>query len=229
MKRSAPLAAAPGIAGQLREGLGRRGARGLAREGLELVRRAVWRRENHNWYEIQLARMPAMPPLPDDMRLVVATDADLAAVEQLGGNVASARRRAARGHQQMLLFDGDRPVFGCWVFHGAMPDPAAHRGTLVLPDDTVCIEDSVTNPDSRRRGVSTIAGGAVITHLRSEGIRTMLTRVAVSNVPAHKAVLKTGFREVARVTMQRIGPRKHVDVEILNDSSTGQALARRFR
>jgi RimJ/RimL family protein N-acetyltransferase len=211
-----------------REGLDRHGVKNFAREVAVKAAERVRLREEHVWYELRIGEFPPLPALEAPLRMVVASDEQLELVAQFGHSVAAARRRFADGHEQMLMFEGDRLVFGCCVFRGVAPAVAAPGNQLVLPPDTVCIEDSYTTREDRRRGLGVQAGMAMIERLRAQGVQSMITKVAADNVKAQKASLKAGFQEIARVRLERTGTRKRVDVEVLNDSSMGAEIARRL-
>lgn len=211
---------------RIREGLARHGAKEFARQSLLHTGRLVRLREEHVWLELRLAALPPLPALDDGLSLVVASDDQLDLVEQMGQSAASARRYVAAGNEQMMLFEGDRLVFGCCLFHGEAPVLAAPAKQLRLPEDTVCIENSYTHPDYRRRGLGRAAVLAVIARLRAQGVQSLITKVEADNAPARKGLLKVGFQEIARVRLERFGPRKRVEVEVLGDAPTGAQLAR---
>jgi GNAT superfamily N-acetyltransferase len=216
------------VLAQSREGLSQRGVAGMLGQAALRVRERVSLHEEHYWYELRLALLPDLPPLEPPLRFVVASGVELALFAELGQNVATARRRVEAGETPLLVLDGEQPAFGCWIISTEIPTPAAPKGKLTLPDGSVCLEDSVTHPQQRGRGLTVKALIAIVAYLREIGVQSMITKVPCENTAARKAALGNGFQEIARVQLDRIGPRRRVAVEVLNDAPTGAYLARRL-
>lgn len=206
--------------------LPRHGLKGFAREIMLHGRRLVRLQEEHVWYELLLRELPPIPPLEEHLRLVIADDDQLEHV--IGQNVAVARRRAAAGHDQMMLLDGDAVVSSACVFRSNAEVLAAPRNQLRLPAATVCCEDAYTTREDRRRGLGSIGLLAIIARLRKEGIERMLIKIASENRAARVAAVRIGFEPLARVRLDRIGFLKRVEVEVLNDSPAAAGLATAF-
>jgi GNAT superfamily N-acetyltransferase len=81
----------------------------------------------------------------------------------------------------------------------------------------VCLEDSVTAPLARGRGVAPAAWSAIADELAGEGVRRMITKVRVDNLPSRKAVEKVGFEGVALMHFKRIGPLRRTSVRRLEE------------
>ncbi len=122
------------------------------------------------------------------------------------------------------MVEGQTAAFSCWVFHGRAPVLAARGGWLALPPGVVCLEDSVTNPDYRGRGIAPAAWGGIAATLHARGLTSLITKVAVDNAPSRKACLKAGFVEVGTMRLTRVGPRYRVVVEDPS-GATGPLLA----
>jgi GNAT superfamily N-acetyltransferase len=210
----------PGVAPN-RSGVVGRGARYLTDHGvvattrvvLGAVRARVYVDEAHAWYSLDLAGFRAAAPLPDGMRLVRATDAHLASYVELGAaSAASTRARLDAGANLWLVTEGPRPAFACWTFAHATPVEAARGGSLRLPEHCVCLEDSVTAPAFRGRGIAPAAWSALAKHLREEAFTLMVTKVGLANAPSRRAVSKAGFAEFAIMRHRRLARRRRVEV-----------------
>jgi hypothetical protein len=206
--------------------LPRHGLKGFVRESGLHGRRLVRLQEEHVWYELRLREVRTIPPLDAHLRLVIADDDQLERV--IGQNVALARRRAAAGHDQMMLLDGDVVLSSACIFRGSADVLAAPGNQLPLPADTVCCEDAYTNREDHRRGRASLGLLAIVARLREEGIERMLVKVASDNRAARVAVVRIGFEPLARVRLDRIGLLKRVEVELISDTPAAAALATSF-
>ncbi|MEQ9336654.1 MAG: GNAT family N-acetyltransferase, partial [Miltoncostaeaceae bacterium] len=169
-----------------------------------------------NWYRLALAD-PERPrrPLPDGLSLRRASAEDLALLEQLPDDAAittftpglAADRRGA-GHELWLVTDGQRVAFACWIFRGTAEVAGAPGGGAPMPPGTVMLEDSITSPDFRGRGVAPAAWAAIADALAAEGPARMYTTVENVNIPSCTAVEKAGFRTVATMTVAGRPPRR---------------------
>jgi GNAT superfamily N-acetyltransferase len=169
--------------------------------------------EAHAWYSLDLGGVGDGAPLPEGLRLVRATDAELASYVELGeASEASTRERLDAGATLWLVTEGSRAAFACWTFARETPVAAARGGSLRLPDDCVCLEDSVTAPDFRGRGIAPAAWDAIAKQLREEAFTVMITKVGVENAPSRRAVTKAGFVEFAIMRHQRLARRRRVEV-----------------
>ena len=199
---------------------------GSARQARDLARDALYVRETHVWYELDLTGERPRRELPPEVVLkkAVAEEADL--VEQLGQNPDVARERLAAGNDCWLVLEEDgSPLFGCYIFRRETPVAAASGGQLRLPEGVVCLEDSVTSAAARGRGIAPGAWTGIADSLAAEGVRAMITKVGVENAPSRKAVQKSGFAEIAEMSLKRTGPRKQVALKAASASPTATALA----
>jgi RimJ/RimL family protein N-acetyltransferase len=172
--------------------------------------------ESHVWYELDPTSERPRRVLEDGLVLrrgEVADVAMLADLDTIHGEAA--RSRLEDGNDLWLVLDGDQPLFSCWIFRRRSPAVAAPQGELELARGMVCLEDSVTAPAARGRGVAPAAWSAIADDLADEGVRRMITKVEVDNVPSRKAVEKAGFEGVALMHFKRIGPLRRTSVQRL--------------
>jgi GNAT superfamily N-acetyltransferase len=206
--------------------LPRHGLKGFVRESVLHVRRRVRLQEEHVWYELRLTELPPIAPLEEPLRLVSVADEQFEQV--IGQNVALARRRAAAGHDQMMLLEGDSVLSSACIFRGSAEVLAAPRNQLRLPANAVCCEDAYTAREQRRRGRGSIGLLAIIARLREQGVERMLIKVASGNRAARVAAVRIGFEPLARVRLDRVGFLKRVEIEVLNDTPAAAQLAMSF-
>lgn len=135
-----------------------------------------------------LADMPLLAQLPADP-LVASLDEALVA------------DRLSAGASLWLVTEGERLAFACWNFYGEAPLRGAAGGVVRLPSDVVVLEDSISSPDFRGRGVAPRTWDAIAEANRAGGMRFMVTKVTVANEASRRAVEKAGFREVARLRL----------------------------
>jgi len=175
--------------------------------------------DEHLWFErdldLDLDLDPA-PPLPEGLVLVPGTAAHFAVLEELHSvGVNEAQRRLDRGAQWWLVFDGDQPLFSCWVFRDWAPVLAAPGGRLALPPNAVVLEDSITTPAARGRGIAPRTWNRLAADLAGGPVQRILTKVAVDNAPSRKAVGTAHFTEIAIMSFRRVGPWKRTTVRSL--------------
>jgi RimJ/RimL family protein N-acetyltransferase len=173
------------------------------------VRDRLYLRETYVWYELALAAVPERE-LPDGMELVRATEADLWLAEQTGKGSHSASDYLRQGHDLWVVREGDVAAFSCWTYRGWAPIAAVPHGRFELPPGVACLENSVTNPEFRGRGVAPGAWDGMAKVLREEGVEALVTKVRVENAPSRRACIKAGFDEVAEMTLSQTGPRSAV-------------------
>jgi GNAT superfamily N-acetyltransferase len=194
---------------RLRRPLRRHGVRGVARIAGSMLADRLYLQEEFVWYELELAA--ATPrELPAGMELVRVIEADIDLAEQTGKGHYSGVRLMRAGHDLWVVREGDRGAFSCWTYRGSAPVVGAPRGWLQLPEQTICLEDSVTMPDFRGKGVAPAAWAGICAALLEEGCTRMITKVHVENAPSRKACLKAGFEEVGEMRFSRVGPREKV-------------------
>jgi RimJ/RimL family protein N-acetyltransferase len=183
---------------------------GVGGTGRLLAAKAVeqaYLREEHVWYELDLGSERPRPALAPGLRLE--------------------KRPAAADAETWHVCEGDREAFSCWIYRVRTPVLAAPQGWLTLPAGTVCLEDSVTQPDFRGQGIAPAAWSAIADALAAEDVLRIVTKVAVDNAPSRKAVTKAGFVEVALQRLTRVARRKQVTVDVYG--GCGDELAARLR
>lgn len=213
-----------------------RGRRAVERHGLrgtlELAIRRAWARaarvERHVWYALDLASMGPAPAIPPGLVLRAGEESDAPLLDELESiSSTEAVRRLRAGNALWLVLEGSRPLFSCWIFDRTAPTIAAARGYVPLPADVACLEDSVTAPAARGRGIAPAAWLRIAESLRAVGRRQLITKVAVDNAPSRRAVEKAGFVAIALMRFRRIGTWKRTSVEVLDRASgwLAEALA----
>jgi RimJ/RimL family protein N-acetyltransferase len=191
----------------------------------EVVQRPVYNREEHVWYQLDLNADRPRREFVDGVRLLRAGDAEAHRVEDVGQFEDEAGRRLAAGNDLWLAVDDeDRTLFACWTFRSETPVLAAPDGRLALPPGTACLEDSVTSPLARGKGIAPAAWTAIADILATEGFESMITKVTTENLPSRKAVEKAGFREIAVMRMTSVVTRQHV--ALAASGGVADALAR---
>lgn len=214
---------------RLRRVVAREGLRGAAARAGELALARVVLHEQHVWYELDLVAARPRRPLAEGLELRrLPPGGDVSAYEAIQplGAKGVAAYRACDGTAWVVTED-ESPIFGCWTFPARAPVMAAPGGVLELPPATALLEDSVTTPAARGRGVAPATWTQVADTLRDEGATRMITKVEVENAPSRRAVEKAGFREVALMDFRRTGPRRQVRVSGAEDG-LGPALAARL-
>lgn len=201
------------------------GALGTLRYAARRVRDRLYWQETFIWYELRLdTGTLGDRPLPEGLELVRATERDLALAAETGKQRDHALEMLAQGHELWLVRDGDRGAFSCWIYRVRAPQIDAHGGWFDLPPGTVCLEDSVTNPDYRGKGVAPAAWSQIARSLAQEGLTALVTRVRDDNAPSRKACLKAGFEEIGEMDFQRIVRRRRQRMH-QGGGSVGQRLA----
>ncbi|NWF71419.1 MAG: GNAT family N-acetyltransferase [Nitrospirae bacterium] len=166
----------------------------------------LYQHECHVWYAAATSAIRAERPLSTGLELQRAgpEHLDMLSRSNLCGRSVSARYLAA-GADLWIVREAERAAFCCWIFRGRMPIVAARGGWKELPLNTVCLEASVTGADYRGRGIAPAAWSLIAQILEKEGLQTIITKVEVDNMPSRRAVLKTGFREVAVMDYLQVG------------------------
>jgi GNAT superfamily N-acetyltransferase len=200
--------------------LRRFGVGGAARKLTSLAGRSLSRlvhvRERHFWYALDLTAPLSQLVCPPGFDLLQATADDLALLEELPTIGAyEARERRAAGADLWLMREGAHTAFACWIFRDRTPVFAVRRGWLSLPPDTVCLEDSVTSPAYRGRGLAGAAWSEIAHILHGQHVAAMITKVAEDNTASRRAVEKAGFLPVAMMTLTRWGLRSRVELQPL--------------
>jgi RimJ/RimL family protein N-acetyltransferase len=190
----------------------RRGVLGVLKLACGRTRRLIYLHEEHIWHAVAVDAATVLG-LPADIELTRAsTPHQLEIASQTGKDVEVAREHIEEGHELWLAHDGEVDAFSCWVFHGTTPALAIRGGWLDLPARTVCLEDAVTAPDQRGRGIAPGAISAISRSLAAAGERTLVAKIEVANASSRRAFEKAGMTPTARSEMTRIGPFRHTVV-----------------
>lgn len=198
---------------RLRRALDRYGAVGTAKRSVELARETVvGYQQEYVWYTLPLRGDRPRRALEPSLRLVRASAADLPRLVWRIDD-ADARRRLADGATLWLVLEGEEAAFSCWTFRRRTPIRAAQGGWLELPDDTACLEESMTAPAFRGRSVAPGAWTLIADALADEAeLRRLVTTVEEENAASRRAVEKVGFVEIGRARTVKRGGRLTVQV-----------------
>jgi GNAT superfamily N-acetyltransferase len=195
-----------------------RGSRGALVWAWQVAWSRVVLIETYLWYELDPMSERPRRALQSGLILRRGHVGDLAMLAELKTvSPDEARIRLEGGNDLWLVLDGDQLLFSCWIFRWRAPVHAAAGGEIGLADAMVCLEDSVTTPAARGRGVAPAAGSAIADVLADEGQRRMITKVTVDNLPSRKAAEKIGFEPVAIMHFKRIGPLRRTSVRALDE------------
>src|SRR4051794_21556654 len=154
---------------RVRRALRRHGPLGLARRVARDMRPAPRRASVAVWYALDLAS-PDRPHPTVDPQVVVrrATADDLWLLEQLPVDPsvrtmseAWIDEQRAEGAQLWLAHEGDRAAFRCWVFARWFPLGEARGGGIRPPAEVVILEDSLSSPAFRGRGIAPAAWATI--------------------------------------------------------------------
>ena len=218
---------------RVREALTGEGIGGLPRRGAAWARRKAGNAFDQVWYAFELNRVQPRE-LAEGYELVLAGPREVELVASLvrdslaeqfaraqasdapsttpqamdapGFTDEETRRRLDEGAQLWTVVKGDEAAFACWIFPSVTPVLQARGGTYSLPAATACLEDSVTSPNHRGKGIAPAAWTKIAQRLAAEGFEVLITKVNVENVPSRRAVEKAGFRGVNVMRYKRRGP-----------------------
>jgi len=175
------------------------------------ARKRLYMRETHLWYQLALARERPRRPLAPGLELVEGGPETVHLLAELPAlRVSKAQQRLADGARLWFVLDDGRAVFACWIFGRAAPTIAARGGSLNLPAGVCCLEDSLTSPLYRGRGVAPAAWSDLLDRLSSEGVEDVITKVGAENVPSCRAVAKSGFQHFATMSLVRVAGHRSV-------------------
>lgn len=194
---------------QLVRSVHRDGLVGAGRRVLGEARSIAYLHEEHVWYSLELAPERPRRSLPDELR-ITRERADVEPPPLAGDE---AHERLSNGAEIWVVRDEDQVAFVCWIFRERAPVFATPTGWLEIPSGAVVLEDSVTSPSFRGRGIAPAAWSAIADSLTVEGLERMLTKVEVENTSSRRAVEKASFAEVAIMRLTRVGFRKRVEIE----------------
>ena len=203
------------------------GPRATARAIAQRVRKLAYLREEHVWYGCDLTRSTAGAELREGLRLVRADASQVDSVVAVGQDVEEARERFDTGTDLWLVLDEDEPVFLCFIFRDATPVMAASEGKLALPPGAACLEDAVTAPGARGKGIATAAWILVGEELKRAGYTTLVAKIETANTASKRVAEKAGFHPVAVMQHERTGVRRRTAVRALG-GGLGDELAARL-
>lgn len=188
--------------------------RAMAASG-RMARRLPYLHERHVWYRLDLERGWPQRELPPGFEIVRGGAGELPFLKQLETvGYIEGLRRIESGADFWLIRNGGNAAFSCWIFRRRAPVLAAPGGWLDLPEGIVCLEDTVTAPHYRGRGLAPAAYSWVTDSLAQEGVKAIVTKIEEINIPARRAVEKAGLRPVATMNLLRIGWTRHVEMEM---------------
>ena len=199
----------PGAAYRLKRYVTKYGLKAAVTRAIGAARDRVVMDETHIWYEMPTGKELPTLVLEPGLTLIKADDTMLPLIEKLPTiSLAEARQRRAAGADLWLVLDeaDGKPVYGGWIFGPSMPVASAKGGVLRLPPGTVTVEDSVTAPAKRGRGIMPAAVRRLWETHVGEGASTLLTKIREDNVPSRKAAAKIGFQEIGSMRFRQIGP-----------------------
>jgi len=191
----------------------RHGAAATAQRIMEQALRLVHVHERHVWYVLPLGAEYPHRSMPAGLELLQGISGDIPLLEQLDTvPEQTARTRLSAGTELWLAREGPRAAFACWIFHGQAPVLAARKGWLELPAGMAVLEDSVTHPEFRGRGVAPAVWAAVADSLSATGVTHLVTKVDETNKPSQRAVEKAGFEVIATVDFLRVTAARRIRV-----------------
>ncbi len=217
-------------AGRIRRALRRHGVGGSLRLAWALLARLAYLEESHVWFLLDLRGDRPRVGLPSELEVVRATEDELPLLAELPTvGPREARRRLAAAADLWLIRDADRPVFACWTFSDRTPALAAPAGWLALPPGMVGLEDSITSPAYRGRGIAPAAYSAIADALALDGVAAILTKIEPANSAVRRALEKAGFRAFAAMRLRRIVMRPRVEIRLDGPSEAAFLVARLAR
>ena len=191
------------------------------------LRKLAYLREEHVWYERDLGMAGPGLELQRGLQLVKARLDEVELLSAFGQNVAQARKRLVAGNDIWLVFEDEEPVFLCFTFRTATPVIAAAGGKLELPPGSVCLEDAVTAPGARGRGIASAAWSTIAEELGKAGFSTLVAKVEAGNAASRRVAEKAGFSPIAVMQHERTVVSRRTEVKPLG-GRLGHELAARL-
>ena len=175
-----------------------------------IVTNLVYASETQIWFEADLTK---------ERGEVTSVDVEEAGDELLPAALAVQdtntevldERRAGRARAWVGKVEG-AVGFVCWTFAERTPVLAARGGWLAMPPGVECLEDSLTAPEFRGRGLAPKVWAVVEDRRADDGVNSLITKVEVENVASCRAVARAGFRHVATMRFTRFGPFSRVRI-----------------
>jgi GNAT superfamily N-acetyltransferase len=189
--------------------------RGVTRTLGVAIRRAqnnLYLDETHVWYELALGNSRPHKTLQPGLNLLRSGADNLPLLDELPTVSAyEARQRMEAGRDLWLVLDDRQPIFACWIFHDSVPMLAARKGQVALPPETVYLEDSITSPSYRGRGiVAPAAWSQIADRLEKAGVKSIITKVEADNKVMRWALAKSAFDDIAIMRFRKAGLRRYV-------------------
>lgn len=211
------------------DALHRRGMMTSLRHAFENARhqasRIPYLRERHVWYRLDLPYTASPPPLPEGIYLQQAGRDELPLLKQLETvGRFEAECRISAGADLWIVRDGAVAASSFWIFWDQSPVLAAAHGWMSLPEGTVCLEDTITAPVYRGRGLAPAAWAQVAVQLSEQGVSSIITKIEEQNAPSRRAVEKIGFQAVAVMDLERVWMMRHVEVDPRADDQAARYL-----
>jgi RimJ/RimL family protein N-acetyltransferase len=185
------------------------------------------------WYALDLGGERPRRALGDGLVLRQGGEDDMWLLDQLPADQEVrtmtpwfVSEHLARGGDLWLVQEGGRAAFRCWVHRERLPMAEARGRGVDLPDDVVVLEDSISSPLFRGRGIAPAAWAGLADRYAAEGRRWMYTKVNEDNGPSRRAVEKAGFRDVARMQVVRRDVRTRIRVVTGDGAPEHRWLAR---
>jgi hypothetical protein len=199
---------------KLERHLRNRGVRGTLSVAIHRAQNNLYLDETHVWYELALGNSRPQKTLRPELKLIRSDANNLLLLEELPTiGVDEARWRVEGGCDLWLVLDDRQPIFACWTFHDSVPLLAAQKRQLALPPGTVCLEDSITSPSYRGRGMLAPAvWSEVADRLEKADVKSIITKVEADNKVMRWALAKAGFRDIAIMRFRKAGPRRYVAI-----------------
>jgi RimJ/RimL family protein N-acetyltransferase len=202
------------LVSRMRYEIHRHGVKATAGKAAQGVRKKVYIDQTFVWYELPLGAERPRVSLPPEFALVRGGASEIPLLDELptSGNEWLARRWMEAGNDLWLVLEERRPAFACWIFHGSTPVRAARDGWFALAPGIVCFEDSATSASYRGRGVAPAAWSQIADRLEQTAARSIITKIEESNTASRRAIVKSGFREIATMHFRRVGLRERTAV-----------------
>src|SRR5215210_396246 len=185
------------------------------------LRKRVYLKETHVWCELILEVERPRRNLPSDVELVRADISDLpqfqdlTTMTEMAMREDQAREQIEADNDLWLAIQDGRAVFACWIFHSEVPMIAALGGKLSLAPGISCLEGSIASPHYRGRGIATGVWSQIADKLQQDSIRSLITKIEITNIRTRRAVAKVGFREIAIMYFRRVGFWERTTVQAL--------------
>jgi GNAT superfamily N-acetyltransferase len=208
---------------KLKSYLRHRGVKGMLSAAIRRAKNELYLDETHVWYELVLDNSRPQSPLRPGLELIRSGADDVPLLDELPTVGAyEARQRMEAGRDLWLILDDRQPIFACWIFHDSAPVLAAQKGQLALPPDTVYLEDSITSPAYRGRGlVAPAAWSQVADRLEKAGVKSVITKVEADNKVMRWTLARSGFYDIAIMRFRKEGLRRYTTVRLKTGATAG--------